>query len=176
MRNVFKWHLLNQWFKFKIILQKCSSWCPLQKLLNSMATRAKNKNIFEWYLFSHWQIHYLLMNEDLDGRSTVFCRDRENIAGISAKSRPKHPSCESCCGRIFINSQSKLSVLLFWNLHILNPLLNHRVNLEFNVAKTAFKPNYYPYKKSHLIFFVFVFSKVLSIWVEFWVLFIDQNP
>ena len=111
MRNVFKWHLLNQWFKFKIILQKCSSWCPLQKLLNSMATRAKNKNIFEWYLFSHWQI------------------------------------------------QSKLSVLLFWNLHILNPLLNHRVNLEFNVAKTAFKPNYYPYKKSHFIFLFLFFQK-----------------
>ena len=40
-------------------------------------------------------------------------RSRENIAEISAKSRPKHPSCESCCGRIFINSQSKLSDLLF---------------------------------------------------------------
>ena len=69
MRNVFKWHLLNQWFKFKIILQKCSSWCPLPKLLNSMATRAKNKNIFERYLYCHWPIHYILMNEDSDERS-----------------------------------------------------------------------------------------------------------
>ena len=40
-------------------------------------------------------------------------RSRKNIAKISAKSRPKHPSCESCRGGIFINSQSKLSVLLF---------------------------------------------------------------
>ena len=32
---------------------------------------------------------------------------------FGGKSRPKHPSCESCRGRILINSQSKLSVLLF---------------------------------------------------------------
>ena len=38
-------------------------------------------------------------------------RSHENIAEISAKSQPKHPSCGSCRGRIFINSQS-LSVLL----------------------------------------------------------------
>ena len=69
MRNVFKWHLLNQGFKFKIILQNCSSWCPLPKLLNSMATRANYKNIFEWYLYSHWPVHYLLINEDSDERS-----------------------------------------------------------------------------------------------------------
>ena len=40
-------------------------------------------------------------------------RSRENIAEISAKSRPKHPSCESYRGRILKNSKSKLSVLLF---------------------------------------------------------------
>ena len=34
-----------------------------------MAIRAKNKNIFERYLYSHWPIHYLLMNEDSDERS-----------------------------------------------------------------------------------------------------------
>ena len=53
----------------KIILQKCSSWRPLPKLLNSMTTRAKNKNIFERYLYSHWPIHYHLMNEDSVERS-----------------------------------------------------------------------------------------------------------
>ena len=29
-------------------------------------------------------------------------RSRENIAEITAKSRPKHPSCESCRGRILL--------------------------------------------------------------------------
>ena len=39
-------------------------------------------------------------------------RSRENIAVISAKSRQKHPSCESCRKGIFQNSQSKLSVFI----------------------------------------------------------------
>ena len=40
-------------------------------------------------------------------------RSHENIEEISAKSPPKHPSCESCRGGILVNSQPKLSVLLF---------------------------------------------------------------
>ena len=34
-QSFFKWHLLlNHWSNFKIISQKCSSWCPLLKLHN----------------------------------------------------------------------------------------------------------------------------------------------
>ena len=49
--------------QIKIISQKCSSCCPLLKLILrfSLATRAKNRNIFKSNLLSHRPIHHLLV-------------------------------------------------------------------------------------------------------------------
>ena len=88
IRNNLRRSLLHQWSKLKIISHKSSYSSPLPGLLRPLRLdhgAIKKRNIFKWYLFSHWPKHHPM------------CQDS------GERSRVIGPSCSVVSGCVFLS-------------------------------------------------------------------------